>query len=684
MTLLYPAFLFALSALAVPIIIHLVELRKSKRVLFTNVRFIRQVKNITSHHRNLKHWLILAARILFLAFLVFAFAQPFIPAANSKNNLETGDVRLYINNAMSMQNEAAAGELTLLEKAIDEGKRLITAFPASSQIRIFDNSATFNAHTPQTASNAESLLDQLAYSTRNLNFGTVISRIATGGGAGARENYQAFIFSDFQKSTFDPSTLNALDSIGRYYLVPMEAASTQNVFIDSVYLEDEFIRINENNKLTAELYNSGTERAEAVSVKFFVGNQQVSALTLDLEPKQATSASFTFQLDAYTALPCRIVVEDYPVTFDNTYYFTLQASPKIRILDIVGSESAPTRRLYTNEPIFDYTEAEASRINYGNIAAADLVLLNGVTSIDAAVADNLRKYVAEGGNLVIIPAGSADRASYSRFFGGLGLGAVNWRTTQATDGSDSQKELAPPDVRNPFFRNIFAEDTRGIQMPQASQLLTWSRSSANILRYKAGGDFLSSFSPAAGNVYVFASPLTATHTAFMNHAIFVPVMYKLAIRSYTSGQQTAYALSQPTIRLAAAGEADSRKAVFKLVKDSVEFIPEQRMQGGGLVFSTPPEMTEAGVYQLVNGDSAVALLAFNYDKRNSFLEQYSAGELRQLIGNNHPNVTVYEASRAAAVRDQFRHDNVGTPLWKYCLLFSLLFFMTEIALIRFM
>ncbi|CAN5830569.1 BatA and WFA domain-containing protein [soil metagenome] len=628
MTFLYPSFLAALSALAIPIIIHLVELRKSKRVLFTNVRFIQEVKNVTSHHRKIKHYLILASRILFLSFLVLGFAQPFIPAANTEN-FETSDVRVYFDNSMSTQNETATGDLTVLEKSLDEGKRLLATLPASSQVRIFDNSSSFNPNVHQTPANAKGLLDQLSYSSQNLGFEAVLSRISAGINNRGANSYQAFLFSDFQKNKFDPASLGSLDSTAQFYLVPVPASSNQNVFVDSVFLDDEFIRINENNKLTAHLYYTGKEKAEAVSVKFFVGDQQVSALTLDLEPEQSTAAHFTFQLDSYATMPCRIEVEDYPVSFDNAYYFTLHASQKVKILDIIGSESAPTRRLYTNERIFEYSATEVSRINYGMIAASNLVLLNGVTTVDAAVADNLRKYVAEGGNLAIIPAGSADRASYSRLFSSLGLATVSWRGQAGTRGD--QRELAAPDIQNPFFSNIFAEDTRGIQMPQADQQLTWSRSASNILRFKSGGNFLSSFEAGQGTVYVFASPLASGYSEFANHAIFVPVMYKLAIRSYRSDQQIAYALSQPSIRLAVGG-TDARKAVYKLVKDSVEVIPEQRLQGGSLVFSPPADMTEAGVYQLVNGDSVITQLAFNYDKRNSLLDQYTAEELRQMIG----------------------------------------------------
>ena len=79
MQFLYPTFLFALAALAIPIIIHLFHFRRFKKVYFTNVRFLREVKEETSARRKLRNLLVLLMRCLALAFLVFAFAQPFIP-----------------------------------------------------------------------------------------------------------------------------------------------------------------------------------------------------------------------------------------------------------------------------------------------------------------------------------------------------------------------------------------------------------------------------------------------------------------------------------------------------------------------------------------------------------------------------------------------------------------------------
>src|ERR1044071_6890798 len=100
MSFVYPSFLWALTALSIPIIIHLFNFRRTTRIYFSNIRLLRQVKQETTQKRKLKQYLVLASRLLFILFLVLAFAQPFIPAVEQ---LSAGKNKIiYIDNSYSM------------------------------------------------------------------------------------------------------------------------------------------------------------------------------------------------------------------------------------------------------------------------------------------------------------------------------------------------------------------------------------------------------------------------------------------------------------------------------------------------------------------------------------------------------------------------------------------------------
>ena len=83
-----PLFLLGLLAISIPVIIHLFNFRKFRKVYFTNVKFIEELRQQTQKHSQLKHLLVLLMRILAIVSLVLAFAQPYIPLNKNANKKE--------------------------------------------------------------------------------------------------------------------------------------------------------------------------------------------------------------------------------------------------------------------------------------------------------------------------------------------------------------------------------------------------------------------------------------------------------------------------------------------------------------------------------------------------------------------------------------------------------------------
>jgi hypothetical protein len=221
-------------------------------------------------------------------------------------------------------------------------------------------------------------------------------------------------------------------------------------------------------------------------------------------------------------------------------------------------------------------------------------------------------------------------------------------------------------------------------MPKASPVLRWSRSGTDILRLRDGDGYLASFGSGRGTVYLFSAPFEERYSDFTNHALFVPVMYRLAMQSFRNDQQLAYRLNQRTVVVNVPENTTKGEQVFKLTKDSSTFIPAQRLQAVELRFDVPPGMHNPGFYQLIHNGRVIKTLAFNIDKRESELARYSADELRNMIGTSHPNVQVYESSAENSVAAQYQAERVGTPLWQYCLWAALACLLAEVLLLRFM
>ncbi|MBT9395550.1 BatA domain-containing protein [Hymenobacter sp. NST-14] len=664
----YPWFLLGLLAIAVPIAIHLFELRRPQRVLFSNVEFIREVKLVTARQRKLKHLLVLAARIGLIVFLVLLFAQPFIPAPEQAS--AGGVVQVLLDKSPSMR-QLGVNDQPVLEQAIDQATDLPLAFPAAARFRLMPGSPDL-----LTEAAFREAVEKLQVSGQASNLGAYLTQLPTGRTATG----PLFLFSDFQKSGFSSRDLEALDSTQQVFLVPTPPKGAANVFVDSVWLDDGFVRAGVDLLLHIRLRNGGLLAAENCQIKLLVGTQQAAVFQTTVPMGQAVTTQVRLRLADARVQQCRVVVEDFPVDFDNTYYFTLQPAQEIQVAEVAAEEQLS--RLYGNEPLFSYAYTNAQAADYRKLAAANLLIVREAPVLSDGLRENLRRAVQQGATLVVVPSGAASsHESYGQLFQELGMGPVQWQPVPSA--GPVLQEVALPSAQNPFFRDVFAGANVRAGMPKAAPVLRWARTGTEVMRMRDGESYLAGFPSGNGTVYVFSAPLSAPFTDFAQHPLFVPVLYRLAMQSYQQEQQPAYRLNQQAIslRLPAGGQQGS-EAVYRLVQDSLSFIPVHRQQGGVLRLEVPPGLRQPGFYSVQQAGKSLTTVAFNFDKRESDLSSYSAAELRQLIGPNRPNVQVYETGSGQTAAARYKATRVGVPLWRYCIWGALICLLLEALLLR--
>ena len=136
MQFIYPSFLWALMALAIPIIIHLFYFRRFKRVLFTNVKYLKEIKEETSNRNRLKNLLVLLSRCLAVAGLVFAFAQPYFPTGD---RIKSGinHISVFVDNSFSMT--AARQDIPLLDFAKDKARLIINSYSEEDKFQVLSH-----------------------------------------------------------------------------------------------------------------------------------------------------------------------------------------------------------------------------------------------------------------------------------------------------------------------------------------------------------------------------------------------------------------------------------------------------------------------------------------------------------------------------------------------------------------
>jgi len=622
--------------------------------------------------RRLQEVLVLVTRALAVVGLVLLFCQPFIPVAGGNTQISNTTVGVLVDNSGSMQ---AAGQVQpqLRQEAVAGATALGKAYGAGTH---------FNLLGQRGGSLSEAAYEVAVAAQRGAG------RLSGWGATDVRDAVQGeqagtvYLFSDFQKNEVRADFWPRLRRRGDVVLVPQVARPMSNVYVDSVWLNDAFVRARTNVGLHIRLRNGGSEAVANCPVQVLLGAQQVAALQTPVAAGQASEVTVQLQVPDEKLALGQVVTGDAPVVFDNAYYFTMQPAAAIRVLEI--GEVPATQPAYAREPLFTYAFAKAQTLNYNDLRQANLVLLHEVPQVSAGLREALASVLQRGGSVAVVPPASpAARNSYHELLRALGIAGEQWEAPTA--GPPVRQEVALPNLRDPFFKDVFGAQPRRVVMPQVAPVLRVGRGGTDILRLRDGGSYLTEFSSGAGRAYVFAAPFAREYSDFMAHALFVPVLYRMAMLSYHTDQQPAYRLTAPAVALtvpAPVGRTAGDEASYRLVKDSLTYIPGQRLQSGQLHLDVPAGLTTPGFYQLTRQGRVVTTLAFNADKRESELAAYSAAELRQLTGPGHPNVRVLEGGAQPEALARYRAEQTGQPLWRYCLLLVLACLLAEALLLR--
>lgn len=683
MSFLFPSFLWGLLAVSVPIAVHIFNFRRTKRVYFTNVAFLKAVETQTKSIRQIKHWLVMAARILAIACLAFAFSQPFIPAESNVAVDRRGITSLYLDNSLSMESEL--NNKRYLDIATGRLGDLLGLFKNATSLQLVTNDFSAQEQGLYPAEKLRDRLTTIGLSGTPRTLEQVYKRqqnlMARHSQSGKN---QLFWFSDFQKSTAGNLSAIQADSTNQIFLVPVQAEAEKNVFVDSAWLNTPFIRELQNNILFVKVSNSGNREARNVVLRLSLDNTQASTASVNVPANGSATAKFNFNLKGKGYKKGQITFDDFPVTFDNNYYFVLNASPLIRVLHVYGQkpEGNYIENVYANDSLFTLQSYSAHNVDPGLIKNADLVVLEGVTQLSGTLPQDLQDFVRRGGSLAIIPPAAPAADSYGRFLSGLGINAVTAEKAQAP------LALAVPDRNNPFFSDVFEESMRqelNLNLPGALPVWSWANAGQPLLSLRSGQTYLNQVLAGSGKTYLFAAPLAQEYGNVAQHAIFVPVMYKIAASSVRQ-QRTSFTFDENPISLTVGKPKPN--SVYKLRRNKTEIIPVQRVAGNQLLLEIPQgdqasDGLTAGYFELVLDNKTEQIIALNHNHAESKLQYYSPDELRAAFSGK-KNVQVFDRIDDEAFSTAFQQQNMGTSLWKFFLYAALFFLLVEIGLIRFM
>ena len=671
-----PLFLFGICAIAIPILIHLFNFRRYKTTYFSNVKLLQEILRKTKRESQLQHLIVLLLRILGIAALAFAFAQPYLP--NEKFETQQGTiVSVFVDSSFSM--EAQTQQTSLLNEATDAAKKVVEAFSYNDEFVLITNN--FAAHEAQIINKDEFLtrLDDVEITPKSKRLEQILHFNQNITAKSQKAQKIAYFISDFQKSQFDFMPL-LRDTTQLSFLIPIENKGLNNISIDSCWFDMPVFQVDYNVGLTVRLRNNGKEEVVKLPVRLYINNEQRALGAMDIKPNSFTDYTLHYTIQQAGIQSCMLEIYDNPITFDDRFYFVYEVAPSAPIVAIQDKvKNRYLQALYGSDSLFYYQTMNFHQIDYSAFSSAQLIILDQFEGISTGLVAELEKYVQNGGTLAVFPAEKMDISQWSVFSNALNL--PNYQELQANTlrvGSINRESV--------YFKGALQKsEAEQWEMPTVSHYYTFENKNVpaeDIMRLENNAPFLTAYTCGKGRVILSAVALNDFYGNAHKNAVFFVPLHNLGLMGqlrtplyYVIGDN-----EMVTIPQKAMGSEDI--FVLKQRLSGAELIPEQRNMGNETQLFLHSQIQQAGFYEVLKGEVHCATLAFNYQREESNLEYYSEKELEKIADQSQGRISIVSAHTKDLTRS-ISDTLSGAALWRYFVIITLACFLAEILLLRF-
>ncbi|MFM1879765.1 MAG: hypothetical protein RLZZ241_2631 [Bacteroidota bacterium] len=629
--------LWALWMLLIPVLIHLMQFRRFQKTAFTNVRILQEVLQKSNKGNRIKSWVLLCCRLGFLTTLIFAFAQPFtVPSSNVRSN----KIVIYLDNSFSMQ--APEKGASTLQNAVQS---LFREFPETFEFSLLTNNETY-PHQNLTEYQ-ESLLN-LDFTSESLDFKTLKLRFENLMASEKSADHELWIISDFQELNVD-SLIEIPE--GQVKSVVIRPESRMNISIDSAAM----VR-HEGDLQEFEVFVTLDDTTKNAALSFMHRDTLLAKGIPEITG--AHSGRLTFSIPAKASLLGYFRVEDQGLSYDNTLYLNLTQQPKTKVYVVGPGPDDYFRRIYTpNE--FEYNQTNLMYLDYSLLNSQNLLVLNELPHIPETLIEVLRNFAENGGTLLVVPAGKIDLDSYNELL--QSISEITLKPTSALP--ELVTNIA---FEHPLYSNVFAEKAQNFDYPEIQQHYPIKSLNTGILNFQNGSPYL----VESNDIYVFASGLNRDISNITESPLIVPTLYNLG-RISKSGPRLYFNVGEKAaLDVTISTFADQ---IISLKSQDYNCIPLQQSTGTGVKLQFEQEPSVHGSYDIIHNEMSYGHVSFNYI-RNQSTPEYPSLTFPKGIKTFNSLEELAAAHRNALEIHQ---------LWKWFVIFALLFVLAETMLQKF-
>lgn len=626
MGLLNPLWLLLGAAVAVPLILHLLQRHQGPRVIFPAVRYLKRAERDHARRIKLRQLLLLLLRVAVVLLVTFAAARPYLRGAGAGH--EPSAVVLVLDNSLS--SGFVAGDRRVLDELKDRALETIARAGLDDRFWLLRAGAPWEPALPGDALTTARRIRETQPSAGASDILAAVTRaraiLAQGADGRAREIQ---VLSDLQVSNLRGRLARGDGDEYAILLWAPDRPAESNVAVESAVLGGGLApRAGERSNVVANI--SGSAR-DSVSVRLIVEGRITgvaitrtgAAAVIPFPPRNASLVTGEVQIDADA------------LRADDRRFFVATILPPPRV---TLTRATP----FVSEALDVLSSAGRVR-TIGGPAEADVVVAPaGIGSEAAGVSASA---------VILPPESPLELPALNRRLATLG---INWRYEQKPESGELQ--FARAGTADDLVRSLAS-----VRVMQSYRLvpLTSAHGDSVVLRLTDNSAWAVRGSRARGGRFILiASPLNLQATTLPTSPAMIPLLDRAT--GVWSSMDAPRSEVQPGERVT-------------LPAHSGEIIHPDGVRTAVAARTTFDDATQPGVYRVLSNGRMVGAFVVNGATAESVLEFADPKRVERAL----EPMRVKRVTDAAGWQSNVYANRVGREMWRFLLFVLLVVLMVE-------
>ncbi len=634
MGLLAPLFLLGLAAIAVPVIIHMIQRERKEVLEFPSLMFVRKIPFHSFRRQRIRHWFLLLLRCAALALLMLAFARPFFRAAALAAVTDGArEVVILLDRSYSM------GYADRWDRAKDAATEAIDGLAADDRatLILFDSGAEAGPRSTTDRASLTGLVNNAELGAGVTRYGPALKLAEGIFEASDLPRLEAVLITDFQRVGVESASGVRFPS--GTVLTPIGVGggdeAEANVSVAGVLFNREYFSGRERVVVAARLTNRGAAPVTGLDVALEMDGREVETLTADLPPNGSTTVDFAALTlgDAPMAGAVRTVADALPP--DDVFNFVVTPGQVVTVLVVGSGRASADANLFLTRalgigtaPAFDVRTATNDGFGAADLEGRQVVILNDAPAPSGQTGAALEAFVEGGGGLLVV---AGERSAWPADGPDLLPGVVG----SPADRDGRGGSIGFVDYSHPVFEVFAAPRSGDVTTARFFRYRPVEPGPAAVVlaRFDDGSPALSERRVGRGTVLLWASSIDSFWNDLAKKPVYLPFVHRITeyLGAYTpptpwfsAGQ--VLNLAEQEVALGAGGLA---AAEYVVMSPSGSRIPVDVGEREGFI-----DLDEQGFYEVHDSNAAETdplTLAVNVDLAESDLSAVDPEELSSAL-----------------------------------------------------